>query len=112
MELLDKPIAEPDVSDQLEALAQRYDRAGSPVIQLLNMVGGQAESLLDRLPTEVRDRLAQGHGKRAAGGDEGGTGVSRRDRGPAGMADDGGDARRWGRQAVLAGCQARWRNCR
>jgi hypothetical protein len=60
MELLDKPIAEPDVSDQLDALARRYARAGSPVIQLLNMAGGQAESLLDRLPAEVRERLAQG----------------------------------------------------
>lgn len=60
MELLDKPIEDQLVTDRLEVLAQRYDKAGSAVIQLLNMVGGQAEDLLDKLPKGLRDNLGQG----------------------------------------------------
>ncbi|SFA71010.1 EcsC protein family protein [Poseidonocella pacifica] len=42
---------------EIEALARRYRRANSPGMQVLNLVGGRAESLLDRLPTAVRTRL-------------------------------------------------------
>lgn len=47
-----------DVQAELDALAQRYRAAGGLGIQLLNMVGGKAESLLDRLPPQVRGGLA------------------------------------------------------
>jgi len=59
MELLEKPIDDQSVSDRLGALAQRYDNAGGAVIQLLNMVGGQADGLLERLPDGLRDNLGQ-----------------------------------------------------
>ena len=64
MELLDKPIEDQLVSERLTALALRYDKAGSAVIQLLNMAGGQADGLLDRLPQGLRDNL--GHGTEQA----------------------------------------------
>lgn len=60
MDLLKKPIDDQLVTDRLGELAQRYDKAGSAVIQLLNMVGGQADGLLDHLPKGLRDNLGQG----------------------------------------------------
>lgn len=60
MELLDRPIAPEDMAERLDVLAKRYKRAGGPVIQLLNMVGGQADNLLDRLPPGLRANLGQG----------------------------------------------------
>lgn len=42
---------------RLDALAARYARAGGLGLQVLNLVGGQAENLLDRLPEPVRSRL-------------------------------------------------------
>ncbi|SLN48491.1 EcsC protein family protein [Roseovarius litorisediminis] len=60
MELLDAPIDEPDVNRRLEALARRHARAGNVGIQVLNILGGQAENLLDRLPAPVRSRLGEG----------------------------------------------------
>ena len=59
MELLEKPVKDQVVADRLTDLAQRYDKAGSAVIQLLNMVGGQADGLLDKLPKGLRDNLGQ-----------------------------------------------------
>jgi len=46
-----------DVDAALDALAKRYDGAGGLGIEVLNLVGGRAESLLDRLPGPVRARL-------------------------------------------------------
>lgn len=46
-----------DVDLELDRLAQRYNGAGGMGIQVLNLIGTRAESLLDRLPTPVRDRL-------------------------------------------------------
>ena len=60
MELLETPLTEALVEDRLDALARRYDNAGSAVIQVLNVAGGQAEGLLDRLPAGLRDNLAAG----------------------------------------------------
>jgi EcsC family protein len=60
MELLDKPIEDQVVGERLAELAQRYRNAGSAVMQLLNMAGGQADSLLDRLPQGLRDNLGAG----------------------------------------------------
>jgi hypothetical protein len=58
MELIETTGPE-DVEAQLDALAQRYRKAGGYGIDLLNLIGGQAESLLDRLPTQVRGGLEQ-----------------------------------------------------
>lgn len=71
-----------DLDLELEALAKRYRGAGGVGIQLLNLLGGQAESLLDRLPTLVRGQLQDGtemalrvamkaaHGSRGVVGDQ------------------------------------------
>ncbi|KPP85738.1 MAG: EcsC protein family [Rhodobacteraceae bacterium HLUCCO07] len=57
MEILDAPTAELDVEAALDALARRYRGAGGPGLQLLNLIGGQAENLLDRLPPAIRNQL-------------------------------------------------------
>ena len=49
-----------DVEAELDRLALRYARAGGLGIQVLNLIGGRAESLLERLPAPVRDRLGDG----------------------------------------------------
>ncbi|MCD1625419.1 EcsC family protein [Seohaeicola saemankumensis] len=54
------PLITVDVEAELDRLAQRYARAGGMGIQVLNLIGGRAESLLDRLPAPVRDRLGEG----------------------------------------------------
>ncbi|WP_299028889.1 EcsC family protein [uncultured Sulfitobacter sp.] len=46
-----------DVEAELEQIARRYKNAGGVGINVLNLIGGQAESLLDRLPKSVRDQL-------------------------------------------------------
>lgn len=48
-----------DVAAELDALAQRYRRAGGLGLQILNLVGDSAEGLLKRLPRDVRSRLDQ-----------------------------------------------------
>ena len=60
MDLLDPPISEADVAARLDALVRRHARAGNLGIQVLNVIGGRAEALLDRLPDTVRDRLEGG----------------------------------------------------
>ena len=49
--------AEIDVDAELERLAGIYREAGGVGINVLNLIGGQAESLLDRLPNSVRQQL-------------------------------------------------------
>jgi hypothetical protein len=52
------PVRPPeDVDAELDRLAARYRAAAGPGIRVLNLVGGQAESLLDRLPAQVRAGL-------------------------------------------------------
>lgn len=46
-----------DAEAELQALATRYRNAGGIGIQLLNLLGGQAENLLDKLPDGVRGNL-------------------------------------------------------
>lgn len=46
-----------DAEAELDRLAARYRAAGGPGLRLLNAVGGRAESLLDRLPRELRSGL-------------------------------------------------------
>lgn len=60
MEILIAPINEAAIETRLNALVQRHDRAGNAAIQLLNLLGGQAEGLLDRLPEGIRNRLGDG----------------------------------------------------
>ncbi len=60
MELLDAPIGAEDTDTRLDALVTRHARAGNAGIQLLNLIGGQAENLLDRLPADMRARLGEG----------------------------------------------------
>jgi hypothetical protein len=49
-----------DVDATLDRLAARHARAGGLGIQVLNLIGSQTETLLERLPTPVRDRLGEG----------------------------------------------------
>lgn len=46
-----------DVDAELDALALRYGRAGGVGIDVLNLIGGRAENLLDRLPKSARAGL-------------------------------------------------------
>ena len=45
------------VDDEILALARRYRSANSVGMQVLNLVGGQAENLLERLPDPAKNRL-------------------------------------------------------
>ena len=47
------------VGAQLDEIAARYKNAGGFGVDLLNLLGGKAEGLLDRLPKPVRGRLEQ-----------------------------------------------------
>ena len=57
MEILPDPPANLDIEAELDALARRYRGASGAGIQLLNLIGGQTENLLAKLPDTVRDRL-------------------------------------------------------
>lgn len=46
-----------DADAELTALANRYRKAGGIGIQMLNLLGGQAENLLEKLPEGVRGNL-------------------------------------------------------
>ncbi|MGB8622676.1 MAG: protein EcsC, partial [Paracoccaceae bacterium] len=46
-----------DTEAELAALARRYRGAGGIGMQVLGLIGGQAENLLERLPDRVKDRL-------------------------------------------------------
>ena len=50
-------VAPVDVETELDRLAARYRAAGGIGVQLLNLLGGKVEDLLDRLPAPVRDNL-------------------------------------------------------
>ncbi|MFS4582334.1 EcsC family protein [Phaeobacter sp. C3_T13_0] len=54
---LTKPLDAAAVEVELEALAKRYRAAGGFGIQILNLLGGSVEGLLDKLPVPVRSRL-------------------------------------------------------
>lgn len=45
------------VETQIAALARRYRSAGGMGMALLNVLGGQAENLLERLPDKIKQRL-------------------------------------------------------
>lgn len=46
-----------DVEARLDQIAERYRRAGGVGINVLNIIGGSAEELLDRLPGAIRRNL-------------------------------------------------------
>ncbi|MEH6519628.1 EcsC family protein [Sulfitobacter sp.] len=46
-----------DVDAELETIARRYKAASGVGINVLNLIGGQAENLLERLPASVRKQL-------------------------------------------------------
>jgi len=46
-----------EVARELDLLAKRYRRAGGVGMQLLNLIGGSAEGLIERLPDAIRKRL-------------------------------------------------------
>ncbi|UWR23430.1 EcsC family protein [Sulfitobacter sp. S190] len=46
-----------DVEAELDAIAARYKAAGGVGINVLNLIGGQAENLLDKLPRPIRSEL-------------------------------------------------------
>lgn len=50
-------VTPPDVAAEITAIAKRYRAAAGPGIQVLNLLGGQAEGLIDRLPTQVQAGL-------------------------------------------------------
>lgn len=72
MEILGRPIDQGALDARLDLLVRRNAQAGNAVIDILNLVGGRAESLLGRLPEGVRARLDQatqdalGHAAEAA----------------------------------------------
>lgn len=49
----------PDVQAELDGLARRYKSASGPGIQVLNLLGGSAENLIERLPGPLRASLAE-----------------------------------------------------
>ncbi len=46
-----------DLDKEIALIAKRYRKAGGVGIQVLNLVGGQAENLLEKLPDQVKDHL-------------------------------------------------------
>ncbi|MDU8928751.1 EcsC family protein [Alisedimentitalea sp. MJ-SS2] len=58
MEILPDTPADLNVDAELDALAKRYRGASGAGIQLLNLIGGQTESLLEKLPDGVRNALS------------------------------------------------------
>ena len=52
-------LSPPDTEAELDRLAARYAAAGGLGVQLLTLVGGKAEQLLDRLPDPVRVKLEE-----------------------------------------------------
>jgi len=59
MEIIESRLDEAEVARRLQALARRHARASNAGIQLLNLIGAQAETLLDRLPPGARGRLGE-----------------------------------------------------
>ena len=50
--------ADPPTDIQLRALAKRYRGARGPAMQAIQLLGGQAESILERLPAPVRNQIS------------------------------------------------------
>lgn len=50
-------ISREDLDTEIAQIARRYRAAGGLGLQVLNLIGGQAENLLERLPAPVQSRL-------------------------------------------------------
>ncbi len=57
MEVLGSPIDGQTAHKRLDELARHYRGASGRTIRLLNMMGGQMDGLLERLPSGIRDNL-------------------------------------------------------
>lgn len=66
MQIESTQLAPIDLDAELDSLARRYRAASGVGIQVLNLIGGQAEGLLDKLPKPVRVNL-DGATERALG---------------------------------------------
>lgn len=53
----DQPFVTVDIDEDLNSLALRYKSAGGVGIDLLNLLGAQADGLVEGLPGPVKDRL-------------------------------------------------------
>ena len=60
MEVLEKPINSQTANARLDELAAEYRATSGRAVQLLNLVGGQMDGLLERLPSTVWDNLEWG----------------------------------------------------
>jgi len=56
---MNKELNAPNLEREIVDIAKRYRKAGGVGIQVLNLVGGQAENLMERLPDPVKDRLEE-----------------------------------------------------
>lgn len=54
---MSKQLTPIDLDHDIALIAKRYRKAGGVGIQVLNLVGGQAENLMERLPDGVKDKL-------------------------------------------------------
>ncbi len=50
-------LSDAETEARLGDLARRYRTASGPGLQVLNLIGGQAENLMERLPDTVKERL-------------------------------------------------------
>lgn len=55
--MTDATLVPVETGARLDALAARYARADGPALRLLNLLGAQAENLLERLPDRVKEEL-------------------------------------------------------
>jgi len=60
LDIIERPIHEIDLEAELQALAKKYRGANGLGMQVLNVIGGQAETLLAQLPEGVRGRIGDG----------------------------------------------------
>lgn len=54
--LVPTPLS-PSTEAEIARLAKRAQKAGGPMMRIINLAGGQAEGMLGKLPQGVRDRL-------------------------------------------------------
>ena len=59
VERMSKDIISLELDREITQIAKRYRKAGGVGIQVLNLVGGQAENLLERLPESVKESLEE-----------------------------------------------------
>ena len=86
-----------DVEARLDQIAKRYKSAGGVGINVLNVIGGSAEGLIDKLPSPIRRNLESATVKAL---------------GQAMKAATTTRSRQWGLRAVQVVCPRRWQNCR